>query len=286
MSPRNHLCLFIAPLKGDDSATRGRSEDVYASLVVPAAKQAGFFPDFILDDEPGTILNHIVRSITAANVVVADLTGNNFSVGYELALAHMISKPTIPVIKSGCAKPFDVQTMRAVEYDYSSRGALRAAIPQLVEQLKRVRTAPVMTDNPLQNALKAVEPPKQAPPLSVIPPTLPPPGVPRPIESPPRSAFFAPLDVLEAPPDIGAPPPSAFGVALRTLAGLGVPAEAEPPTPLSVIAGLSHDLGHFDASAPPDSLAEVFRRHLGILPEPEPRPRSLFDPPPPRQTKP
>lgn len=274
------LCLFIAPLRGDDSATRERSEDVYASLVVPAAKQAGFFPDFILDDEPGTIMNHIVRSIEAARVVVADLTGNNFSVGYEFAFAHMISKPTIPVIKSGCAKPFDLQTMRAVEYDYPSRGALRAAIPQLVEQLKRVRTAPVMTDNPLQNALKAVEPPKQAPPLPVIPPTLPPPGVLRPIESPPRSAF---------------------GVALRTLAGLGVPAEPEPSTPLSLIAGrgqIRHGLGSFDASppslvppvespmrspfsAPTDSLTETFRRGLGILAEPGPRPRFLFDPPPP-----
>jgi len=42
MAPKKPLCLFIATLKGDDSATRERSEDVYASLVMPAAQQAGF----------------------------------------------------------------------------------------------------------------------------------------------------------------------------------------------------------------------------------------------------
>ena len=109
--------------------------------------------------------------------MVADITGNNFSVGYELGFAHMLRKPTIPLIKTGSAKPFDVQTMRAVEYDYANRGSLRGAIPQLVEQLTRVRrSAPVMIDNPLQNALRAVEPPKPTSPPPVIP-TAPPPSL-------------------------------------------------------------------------------------------------------------
>lgn len=220
MTPEKPLCLFIAPLKGDDSATRERSQDVYAFLVIPAAREAGFFADFILDDEPGTIMNHIVRSIKAARAVVADLTGNNFSVGYELAFAHMIRKPTIPLIKNGSAKPFDVQTMRAVEYDYTNRGTLRAAIPQLAEQLRRVRrTLPVMIDNPLQNALKAVEPPKPAPAPPVIQ-TSPPPSLlrpPAPIESPRHSVYS----------------PSSSSLA-DALLGLGVPAKPPEPRPRSL----------------------------------------------------
>jgi len=192
MAPKKPLCLFIAPLKGDDSATRERSEDVYASLVMPAAQQAGFRSEFILDDVRGTIMNHIFRSVKAARVVVADITGNNFSVGYELGFAHMLRKPTIPVIKSGSTKPFDVQTMRAVGYDYTNRGTLRGAIPQLVEQLMRVKkSAPIMFDNPLQNALRAVEPPRPTSPPPVTP-TAPPPirlVPPVPTETAPRSVF-------------------------------------------------------------------------------------------------
>ena len=172
MTPEKPRCLFIAPLKGDDSATRERSEDVYASLVMPAATQAGFLPNFVLDDQPGTIMNHIVRSIRMARVVVADLTGNNFSVGYELGFAHMLGRPTIALIRAGSAMPFDVQTMRAIEYDYTNRGTLRTAIPQLIEQLTRLKSMPVVImDNPLQNALKAVEPHK---PILLSPPVQPP----------------------------------------------------------------------------------------------------------------
>jgi hypothetical protein len=225
MTPQKPLCLFIAPLRGDDSATRERSQDVYASLVIPAAKQAGFFPDFILDDEPGTIMNHIVRSIKTARVVVADLTGNNFSVGYELAFAHMVRKPTIPLIKSGSAMPFDVQTMRAVEYDYTNRGTLRAAIPRLVEQLTRVkRTLPVMIDNPLQNALKAIEPPKTTPPPPVV--QIPPPPnlfpLPASNESTPHSVFSPPNSLADTLLRLGLPPepgsrPSSIGELLKPL---------------------------------------------------------------------
>jgi hypothetical protein len=190
MSPQKPICLFIAPLKGDDSATRERSQDVYATLVIPAAKQAGFSPDFVLDDEPGTIMNHIVRSIRAARVVVADLTGNNFSVGYELGFAHMIRKPTIPLIKSGSAKPFDVQAMRAIPYDYTNRGTLRTAIPQLAEQLTRVKkTPPFMIDNPLQDALRAVEPPKPTATLPVAYTSPPPTRLVPPAATELRSAF-------------------------------------------------------------------------------------------------
>jgi hypothetical protein len=164
------ICLFIAPLKDSDSVTRDRAEDVYASLVSPAATLAKFRPEFILDDQPGTIMNHIVERIKAAWVVVADLTGNNFSVGYELGFAHMLKKPTIPLLKSGSAMPYDAQTMRAVQYDYTSRITLRKSIPELSEQLKRIRL-PHQADNPLQNAFHALEAAKAA--LST--PTQPPP---------------------------------------------------------------------------------------------------------------
>ena len=64
--------------------------------------------------------------------------------------------------------PYDVQTMRAVAYDYTSRSTLRGAIPQLVEQLKRIKI-PIQPDNPLQNALKLLE---QSRP-EVLPPATP-----------------------------------------------------------------------------------------------------------------
>ena len=164
------ICLFIASLKDAETVTRERSEDVFASLVSPAATSAGFIPEFILDDEPGTILTHVVRRIKACWVLVADLTGNNFSVGYEFAFAHMCNKPTIPLLKSGSSMPYDVQAMRMIEYDYTSRATLRNSILPLAEQLKRCKI-PHQGDNPLQNALRVVEPPAPTAPPPAPPPT-------------------------------------------------------------------------------------------------------------------
>ena len=130
-------------------------------------------------------------------MLIADLTGNNFSVGYEFAFAHMVNKPTIPLLKSGSSMPYDVQTMRAVTYDYTSRATLRSSIQPLSEQLKRFKM-PHSTDNPLRNALKVVEHETAVPPLKPVIPPMPPPRV-EPVPPPPSMAFPNLFKALEPP---------------------------------------------------------------------------------------
>jgi hypothetical protein len=165
-------CLFIAPLKDEESVTRQRSEDVFASLILPAADLADYSAKFIRNDEPGMIIPQIVKELQRANVIIADVTGGNFSVGYELAFAHMMSKCTIPLIKNGSSVPYDIHDMKAVWYDYTDRRSLRSAIPSLVAQLEGFRARLVSGDNPLKHALRANEQASQTAqpaPASLIP---------------------------------------------------------------------------------------------------------------------
>jgi hypothetical protein len=120
-----------------------------------------------------------MRRIRACRVLVADVTGNNFSVGYELGFAHTNGKPTVAIVKSGSAIPYDVRALRAVEYDYTNRASLRRAIPQLVEQLRRLRMGPpTLMDNPIKNALRiVVEPPPPSRPVETPPVVLSPPDL-------------------------------------------------------------------------------------------------------------
>src|SRR5258708_31660859 len=87
-------CVFIAPLKDDDTVTRDRSQAVFDSLVSPAALACEYFPTFCLSGEPGTILDNIIEKILKARVLVADLTTGNGSVMYELGFPHMRGIPT------------------------------------------------------------------------------------------------------------------------------------------------------------------------------------------------
>lgn len=186
---RKRVCLFIAPLKDVDTVTRERSQDVFESLVTPACLQVGYFPDYIVSEEPGTITNDIFERILNAKVIVADLTSGNFSVGYELALAHLRRKCTATIIQAGHKIPYDVRDIRTIQYDYSEKRELRKAVPQLVAQLKAHRMRPLIhNDNPIVNALRVIEQRKAAlvsnPPATVLTPlTLPP---------PPRTALSSP----------------------------------------------------------------------------------------------
>lgn len=64
------------------------------------------------------ILKDIVQPIYEADVVIADLTGLNANVMYELGLAHSFNKKTIVITKDDLSQlPFDLKQYRAKDYD-------------------------------------------------------------------------------------------------------------------------------------------------------------------------
>lgn len=67
-------------------------------------------------DNPGNILRDIVIGIWSADVVIADLTGLNPNVFYELGLAHALNKKTIILTQAIDELPFDIKSYRAIGY--------------------------------------------------------------------------------------------------------------------------------------------------------------------------
>jgi hypothetical protein len=93
----------------------------YDSLYKPAIEKAKLKPDRADSDIYGTgkIIDQIWKGITSARVLLAELTGRNANVLYELGLAHALHKPVVLI----CAKaneedvPFDLRHVRAIYYD-------------------------------------------------------------------------------------------------------------------------------------------------------------------------
>lgn len=71
-----------------------------------------------------TIIQDIWKSICEARVVIADMTGFNANVMYELGIAHTLGKETILIYqKSGDVKfPFDLAHIRRIEYSNDAVG--------------------------------------------------------------------------------------------------------------------------------------------------------------------
>jgi len=93
----------------------------YDSLYKPAIERSKLKPDRADADIYGTgkIVDQIWKGINAARVLLAELTGRNANVLYELGLAHALHKPVVLI----CSKanevdvPFDLRHVRVIYYD-------------------------------------------------------------------------------------------------------------------------------------------------------------------------
>lgn len=70
------------------------------------------------EENQQNILKDIIQPIYEADVVIADLTGLNANVMYELGVAHSFNKKTIVITKDDLLSlPFDLKQYRAKDYD-------------------------------------------------------------------------------------------------------------------------------------------------------------------------
>jgi hypothetical protein len=78
-------CFFITPIGDGDSMERRRSDDLL-HVLRPVLNELGY--DLARGDEfpdPGQIVPQVLDHIATADVIIADVTGRNPNVYYELA---------------------------------------------------------------------------------------------------------------------------------------------------------------------------------------------------------
>ena len=76
------------------------------------------------DDLSGaeTIVNEIWSFISHAAVVIADCTGRNPNVFYEIGIAHTVGVPVILIAQDLADVPFDLRHQRVIDYRYTPPG--------------------------------------------------------------------------------------------------------------------------------------------------------------------
>jgi len=90
----------------------------YSNVYVPAIKEAGLMSKRA-DDlyRPSSIVHDIWQYTKECEIVLADLTGKNPNVLYELGLAHAIGKPVVLIVEKMEDIPYDLRALRIIEYD-------------------------------------------------------------------------------------------------------------------------------------------------------------------------
>jgi hypothetical protein len=147
-------CFFIAPIGTDGSDIRKRSDGVRDFIVQPAVAAFGL-ATLRADDlaKPGQITLQVIEHVLRAKGVVADLTGSNPNVFYELAIRHTAKLPVVLIAEEGEVDrlPFDIAQMRVISFDHRDLASAARAQTQITQHLREALDGAV--DSPIATAL-------------------------------------------------------------------------------------------------------------------------------------
>lgn len=150
-------CFLIAPLGDSRSEVRRRSDVLLENIVDPAVRTFGY--SLIRADRisvPGAITNQIVKLVRDADLVIADLSGMNPNVLYELGLRHAFNLPVIQMAERDERLPFDIAAARTIFYETSFQGVISAR-ETLIQFIDSIETQQFHLDSPVAIAADAAE---------------------------------------------------------------------------------------------------------------------------------
>lgn len=68
------------------------------------------------------VMEDVWSALYSSKVIVADCTGKNPNVFYEMGIAHSIGKPVILITQNSDDVPFDLRHIRYLEYEFTPKG--------------------------------------------------------------------------------------------------------------------------------------------------------------------
>ncbi len=122
----------------------GWFDTYYKDIYTTSIKEAGFEP--VRGDElfsTGSVVEQIWEQVVKAKVLLADLTGKNANVFYELGLAHAARKPVVFTAAKLDDVPFDLRHLRVIIYDVNEPGWDQKLKASLTTFLKNTKADPL-----------------------------------------------------------------------------------------------------------------------------------------------
>jgi hypothetical protein len=121
----------------------GWNDVYYKDVYSPAIKAAGFEP-LRADDlfHSGSVMEQIWEQISDAKVLVADVSGKNANVFYELGLSHSRGKPVVLLTGDIEDVPFDLRHLRVIVYDIRDPEWSQKVQRQMTTYLRNAKEEP------------------------------------------------------------------------------------------------------------------------------------------------
>lgn len=146
-------CFIITPIGDDNSEIRRATDGLLKAVVQPVLNQLEFEIEVSHQmTKPGSITNQVIDCILNYDLVIANLSGLNPNVMYELAVRHATRKPLISIAEKSTKLPFDISDERTIFFTNDMAGCEELK-PKLSETIKKAMEDKE-PDNPIYRVAK------------------------------------------------------------------------------------------------------------------------------------
>lgn len=110
-------CFVIMPISQQPNYDSNHFDYVYEDIIKPAVINAGMKP-VRADETQNTNLIQldILKKVIDSDIAICDMSAKNPNVFYELGVRQAFDKPTVLMIDDATNAPFDVSSLRYVDY--------------------------------------------------------------------------------------------------------------------------------------------------------------------------
>ena len=146
-------CYVIMPYGGNDEERKKRFKSIYSAIIKPAAESKGY--TVIREDHEarqGNIGSNIIKSLSEFDLVIADLSENNWNVAYELGIRHALFKSgTILIIDDQTQLMFDIQGNKVITYNYNWYNCIDETQQSIVDSISYIEENRTSSDSPVHD---------------------------------------------------------------------------------------------------------------------------------------
>lgn len=130
-------CFVVSPIGDDGTEIRANADKLFKYIIKPVCEVCDF--EAIRVDrlnDANSITQTIIEHLENSDLVIADITGHNPNVFYEMGFRARTKKPIIHLKPKNENLPFDIHAIRTFEYDLTDLDSVAEVKERLINTIK------------------------------------------------------------------------------------------------------------------------------------------------------
>lgn len=132
-------CFIVSQIGDKDSDIRKHADKLFKHVLAPVCKECGL--EAVRVDQMNdvdSINQTIIDKLNTSELVIADMTGHNPNVFYEIGYRRCTGKPIIHLRDKKETIPFDVNSIRTFDYDLTDLDSVDEIKERLVKTINQL----------------------------------------------------------------------------------------------------------------------------------------------------